>query len=286
MSDQGLLRIASSTAEAVGQTLATFAPGEVEMTGCAIVPDGGSPLQALPIPGVVCRVSYVDGVSGGNIFAISAAGAHKLAAAMMGTEPESLEAPLDELELSAIGEATNQMMGAAAMATGAVLGMEVDISPPDTREVWTPQEAEGIVVDAPNATTAGFTVFGEQCRFVQLMPHAFALRVQRALDEIEEAFAPEPVHDPLARAGLASALAGVSVRVSAELGRAPRPLHHVLGLPAGSVVELDREVDDPIDLYVNGARFATGRLVVGDDARWAVRIESVLSGPQATNQGG
>jgi flagellar motor switch protein FliN/FliY len=41
------------------------------------------------------------------------------------------------------------------------------------------------------------------------------------------------------------------------------------------VVDLDRAPDDPVDLYVNGRRFATGRLLLVED-EWAVRIESVL----------
>ena len=50
----------------------------------------------------------------------------------------------------------------------------------------------------------------------------------------------------------------------------------IVGLPAGAVVELDRQADEPIDLYVNGRRFATGRLMVVDGADWAVRIERIL----------
>jgi flagellar motor switch protein FliN len=44
-------------------------------------------------------------------------------------------------------------------------------------------------------------------------------------------------------------------------------------------VELNRQADEPIDLYVNGRRFATGRLMVVDGADWAVRIESILGQP-------
>ena len=63
----------------------------------------------------------------------------------------------------------------------------------------------------------------------------------------------------------------------AELGRASMPTADVVGLPYGAVVELDRSPDEPIDLFVNGRRFATGRLVVVDGNDWAVRIESVLA---------
>jgi flagellar motor switch protein FliN/FliY len=55
------------------------------------------------------------------------------------------------------------------------------------------------------------------------------------------------------------------------------PTAEVVGLPTGAVVELDRSPDEPIDLYVNGRRFATGRLVVVEGNDWAVRIESVLA---------
>jgi flagellar motor switch/type III secretory pathway protein FliN len=42
------------------------------------------------------------------------------------------------------------------------------------------------------------------------------------------------------------------------------------------VVELDHGADDPVDLYVNGRRFATGRLLAGE-AGWAVRIENLVA---------
>jgi flagellar motor switch protein FliN/FliY len=101
----------------------------------------------------------------------------------------------------------------------------------------------------------------------------------RAFDEIGTTV---PTSDATQRAtGTAGgagtpSLAGIPVRVWAELGRAQLPSAHVVGLPTGAVVELDKQADEPIDLYVNGRRFATGRLVVADGADWAVRIEHVL----------
>jgi hypothetical protein len=54
------------------------------------------------------------------------------------------------------------------------------------------------------------------------------------------------------------------------------PSGRVVTLPGGAVVELDREVDAPIDLYVDGMHFAMGRLLVTDDGALAVRIEDVV----------
>ena len=53
------------------------------------------------------------------------------------------------------------------------------------------------------------------------------------------------------------------------------PVADAVQLPPGGLVELDRGAEEPVDVLVNGRRFATGRLVLVDD-EWAVRIEEVL----------
>jgi flagellar motor switch protein FliN/FliY len=80
------------------------------------------------------------------------------------------------------------------------------------------------------------------------------------------------------RVDLERHLREIPVRVWVELGRAHMPAGCLAALPAGEVVELDREVDDPVDLYVDGMRVATGRLVVSDDesASLGLLIESVV----------
>src|SRR5215218_1063001 len=208
-------------------------------------------------------------------------------AAMMGaSEPEPAadgSVELTELEASAVSEAMNQMMATAAGAISTVLGTEVEIGTPETRTFVSEAEADGAYPASPHMVRAAFSVCGEPCRLVQLVPNAFVVRMDRALDELGA----ETVPGAGAAAASASpaaavqsphgapSLAGIPVRVWAELGRASMPTADVVGLPQGAVVELDRAPDEPIDLFVNGRRFATGRLVVVD-GDWAVRIESVL----------
>jgi flagellar motor switch protein FliN len=200
---------------------------------------------------------------------------------MMGTEPDEAAGAeeLSELELSAVAEAMNQMMASAAGATSAVLGAEVEIGVPETRTFMATEQAMAAYARTPHATRGAVSVCGEPCRLVQLVPNAFVVRMTRAFDEISTqvpAFDLGQRQDD-ARAGVGTpSLAGIPVRVWAELGRAQLPSAHVVGLPAGAVVELNRQADEPIDLYVNGRRFATGRLVVADGTDWAVRIEHVL----------
>lgn len=69
---------------------------------------------------------------------------------------------------------------------------------------------------------------------------------------------------------------GVPVRVWVELGRTTLALGEALQLPPGSVVELDQGSEDPIELYVNGRRFAHGTLQVGAGGEWAVRIDALV----------
>jgi flagellar motor switch protein FliN len=170
-------------------------------------------------------------------------------------------------------------MASAAGATSAVLGTEVEIGVPETRTFSSTEQALAAYARTPHATSGAVTVCGEPCRLVQLVPNAFVVRMTRAFDEIG---ATVPAPDDAQRTGGRSggggtpSLAGIPVRVWAELGRAQLASAHVVGLGAGAVLELDRQVDEPIDLYVNGRRFATGRLVVADGADWAVRIEHVL----------
>jgi flagellar motor switch protein FliN/FliY len=285
MSDDALLRLGQSSSEAITGVLEMFAPGKIHPGDVSVVASDRNPMESLPVPAVATSVSYVDGVTGANVFVMTLDGARKLAAAMMGMEePEDPDAPeLSELELSAVSEAMNQMMASAAIAISSVLGTEVEIGTPETRTFTDASEALDAYPQTPHAVRATFSVCGEPCKLLQLVPNAFVVRMSSALDELGAEVA--PVADQAAAGAAASggtspgipSLAGIPVRVWAELGRAQMPSAQVVGMPSGAVVELNRSADEPIDLYVNGRRFATGRLMVVDGTDWAVRIETVLA---------
>jgi len=71
-------------------------------------------------------------------------------------------------------------------------------------------------------------------------------------------------------------LLDVNLQVSVELGRAGLKFREVLNLATGSVVELDRQTSEPVDILVNGSLLATGEDVVVDD-HFAVRITKLLN---------
>jgi flagellar motor switch protein FliN len=276
--DDALIKLGESTSEAVASVMQMYAGDAAQPGPIAIVTPGSDPLGALPTPAVTASVSYVDGVTGGNVFVMTLKGARALAAAMMGEAPPEDEATeLTELELSAAGEAMNQMMAAAANATAAVLGTEVEIGVPDVRVLDSLSGALEGHDDAAHVTSAVFTVFGEPCRLVQLVPNAFVMRMTKALDELGAEYLGDQVPSISGESlGIDESLRGVPVWVWAELGRRQMPIGSLVGTPAGAVLEVDRQADEPVDLYVNGMRFATARLVVSDDGEWAVRIESLV----------
>lgn len=285
--DDALIRLGQSTSEAISGVLEMFAPSKIHAGDVSVVAGDRNPMDSIPVPAVATSVSYVDGVTGANVFVMTLDGAKKLAAAMMGMEePEDPDSPeLSELELSAVSEAMNQMMASAAIAVSSVLGTEVEIGTPETKMFTEAAQALDVYPQTPHAVRASFSVCGEPCRLVQLVPNAFVVRMTRALDELgtevpgaeaaAASVAPAAAGTP-AGPGTPS-LAGIPVRVWAELGRAQMPSAQVVGLPSGAVVELNRSAEEPIDLYVNGRRFATGRLMVVDGTDWAVRIETVLA---------
>jgi len=287
--DEALGRLGQSTAEAVLGVLEMFAAGKVSVGEVTAHTDPADAFAGVPVPCVAMDVSYIDGVTGGNVFLITLDGARALAASMMGIDgPEDPDAPeLSELELSAVSEAMNQMMASAAAATSVVLGHEVEIGTPDTKTFTAADTITDAYTKTPYAVKIAMQICGEPARIVQLVPNAFVVRMSSALDEIgaEEltgAPAGGAAAAPAGTSGGTPSLSGIPVRVWAELGRTRMPSAQIVGLPTGAVVELDKQADDAIDLYVNGTHFATGRLVVVDGTDWAVRIEHVLD-PSETN---
>jgi flagellar motor switch protein FliN len=272
-----LLHLAEATSEAVRGVLSTLAPEAVIQRDTRVDGDVSVSLQGLEVPTVAAAIAFVDGVEGGNLLVMPVVAARRLAAAMMGMDPAEVadDEPISELELSAAGEAMNQMMSAAAAATGTVLGQEVEIAPPDTRVAESVADLEAAIPVAGQATSADFTLFGFECRLVQLIPSAFLVLLEEALGVLPEG---EARLDPLREAML-----DVHVRVWAELGRTRMSSQRAVDLPPGAVVELDREADDAIDLYVDGLHFATGRLVVTDEGELAVRLETVGAGSPNQN---
>ena len=72
----------------------------------------------------------------------------------------------------------------------------------------------------------------------------------------------------------------VPVSLTIELGGCKLPMREVLQLVAGSVVQLDKAADAPVELSINGKLIARGEVVVIED-RYGVKITEVIGAAAA-----
>ena len=68
----------------------------------------------------------------------------------------------------------------------------------------------------------------------------------------------------------------VPVSLSIEVGRKQMRLDDLLDTQEGSVMELDKQLDEPLDILVNGALIAHGVIVLAQD-RFGIQITDILS---------
>ena len=61
------------------------------------------------------------------------------------------------------------------------------------------------------------------------------------------------------------AIDNVNVELSVVLGKAVMPIHQLLKMGRGAVIELDATVHDPATLYANNRLIAKGEVMVVDD---------------------
>ena len=69
----------------------------------------------------------------------------------------------------------------------------------------------------------------------------------------------------------------VPVKVTVELGSCLMPMRDVLQLAVGSVVQLDKIADEPVQLTVNRKLVARGEVVVVDN-HFGIKITEIVTG--------
>lgn len=69
---------------------------------------------------------------------------------------------------------------------------------------------------------------------------------------------------------------GINVTLSMELGRTRLSIGELLALNQGSVIELNRMVDEHLDVLVNGTLVAHGEVVVIDD-KFGLRLTDIVN---------
>ncbi|MEN0588289.1 flagellar motor switch phosphatase FliY [Kurthia gibsonii] len=86
--------------------------------------------EEFPHPYVAVQVEYTTGLMGMNLLVIKQSDASIIADLMLGGDGLNPAEELNEIHLSAVQEAMNQMMGSAATSMSTIFNKKVDISPP------------------------------------------------------------------------------------------------------------------------------------------------------------
>ncbi|MFP4461198.1 MAG: flagellar motor switch phosphatase FliY [Thermotogota bacterium] len=84
---------------------------------------------------LVTTLNFEDAIEGINFFVVDAKTAAIIADLMMGGTAEDVDEQMDEMKMSAVGEAMNQMMGAASTSMSEFLDGSVNITPPQVSMV-------------------------------------------------------------------------------------------------------------------------------------------------------
>jgi flagellar motor switch protein FliN/FliY len=173
-------------------------------------------------------------------------------------------------------EILGQSLSGLARSIGAVLGREV------TCESGTEHAPEAI----PEASASVSLTFGELPQsplWIGFSPKLVALISQPAGADSAEALAvPVDVAPDMTRAGRGDIpptmdlLLDVELPVSVSFGKTEIPMKDVLKLTTGSIVELNRGVNEPVEVLVNHCLIARGEVVVVE-GNYGVRIQQIIS---------
>ncbi|RTQ95216.1 flagellar motor switch phosphatase FliY [Lysinibacillus telephonicus] len=154
--------------------------------------------EEFPHPYVAIQVEYTTGLSGMNLLVIEQSDAVIIADLMLGGDGLNPNPDLGEIQLSAVQEAMNQMMGSAATSMSTVFNKKVDISPPSIDLLnFSKNEGKESIPDEDLLVKVSFRLkIGEliDSNLMQLLPLDFGKKIVKSLlGEDEAPVQQEPV---------------------------------------------------------------------------------------------
>lgn len=117
-------------------TLSTLLNKKVNITTPTVVITSADELASeYKKPFVAVDVSYKEGLEGSNVLILHTDDVKTISDLMMGKDEVDLDRELSELDLSAVGEAMNQMMGSSSTSLSEMFMKRIDIEPPNSVEI-------------------------------------------------------------------------------------------------------------------------------------------------------
>lgn len=299
--------------------------------------------EAFETPNIVLDIEYIAGIIGRNILIIKTLDGLVISNLMMGGDGKIIDThELSEIEISAVSEAMNQMIGSAATSMATMFGRKVDISPPTAKIVTDGSIpiSDAIPEDEPIVRVSFRLTIGDivDSNIMQIFPISTAKNIVAIMTgedkekevaaepaksepiknkEIQEQpnpvpekpqYNPEPYYEPQYQAqyeqpqprmqqpvevhaaafeSLApqsnvppikniDLILDVPLDISVVLGRTKKSIQEILNLGTGSLIELDKLAEEPVEILVNGKQIALGEVVVVDE-NFGIRITSIVS---------
>lgn len=288
------------------------------------------------IPFVAIDVSYKDGLEGSNVLILNTDDVKIISDIMMGRDSFDTSREISDLDLSAVSEAMNQMMGSACTSLSEMFSRKIDIKPPQSMVITFQEGKEKIELLKKNEPIikVSFKMVVEDIinsNIMQLIPIEFGkfmvdalmngsvTDIEKELEDLhqssidlsssinEEPISINPttvdipsdinyniskneekvvVKKPVFQSFSTTTkepfntsidlIGDIPVEITVELGRTHKKISEILELGQGSVIELDKLVGEPLNIYANGKFIAKGEVVVIDDS-FGVRVTEIES---------
>lgn len=173
-------------------------------------------------------------------------------------------------------EILGQSLSALARAVGSLLGREVtcDAGREHDPEAETREWAVVSMSFGEDTLPPLLLAFSPRLQELILTPPAAAADAAPRAPQSDSANQPPPTQ--VLRSRTMDLLLEVDLPVSISFGRTQLPMKDVLKLTTGSIVELNRGVNDPVEVLVNRCLIARGEVVVVD-GNYGVRIQEIAS---------
>jgi flagellar motor switch protein FliN/FliY len=270
----------------------SVAPGEGK------VYEHGDLASNLPADSIFVKSTYTKGVSGTILFSMPLKDSTILVDLMLGGDGT----PADSLagdSKDALSETFNQVMGSANQTLSDQAGETLSISGLEILEMPTMDAAslEGAIGPGPFLTVPLATTQDT------LQTTIYLITASLLYEQLKRKLGIEPQEEPAAQPAAAQAPGGaqpfqqsvaaaeytssvdtrnldllldIELPVVVRMGHTEMPLGELLKLTPGSILELNRPADAPVDLLVNSKQIAKGEVVVVD-GNFAFRITEIES---------
>ena len=222
-------------------------------------------------PSALCMHFSLGAPLGGEqALLLAAADGLRLSQLLMG-EPPDPGAAFDADHRDALAELFRQIAGSAALALGAKLETEVNVTLSDTeRPAWLATSPAGAHF---NLTSAQFPLLSLSLQLSSELNNA--LTSADAPVPESRSRRQEPLNSGQHESNL-DFLRDIELGVTLRFGKRHVLLRDILEIVPGSVVELDQQVNEPVELLVGKKVIARGEVVVVD-GNYGLRVTEVVS---------